>query len=487
MARAPMPAPQMIETPAMRRSAALAQALQDLRKAPQQIGGYGDLGARLLAQGITQWAGNKAERKVKEEGAERVRGQTEAANLALARLLGGGEAPAPMAEASAPMPMAPPAGPPTSPTAPVGEVMGSALPPVGQPMPPADVPPATAPMAPAPMTQAAPSPAPQMAPQAPPQAAPNPLGITPGEVGMIQEALSSGDPGQIAWAQGVIGEIRGRMSAPAAARQEYQAINGVPGVVDPVTRQWTPLEGGIPQQAMVRDEFNPQGTRPGTLGQRDPFGRLTILDEPPEGFQAKGGRLEPIAGGPQDQAAGGNAITNERNLRGEFQRLTQDYREAQNGFRKVQAAAADGSGASDIALIFGFMKTLDPGSTVREGEFATVQNTGSIPDRVRAAYNQAVSGERIAPELRQEFATTAARQFETYEQGYQNRVAEYLGMAQEYGLNPRNVIGTEAPVSTPRPRPSAPNRPRPAPPAATPPRRTNGQTRRYNPNTGQLE
>jgi len=34
------------------------------------------------------------------------------------------------------------------------------------------------------------------------------------------------------------------------------------------------------------------------------------------------------------------------------------------------------------------MKILDPGSVVREGEFATAQNSAGIPERIRAKYNR---------------------------------------------------------------------------------------------------
>jgi len=468
MARAPMPAPQMIETPAMRRSALLAKMLEQQRQPTDIKGGYGELGARLLAQGITQWSANKAERKVKEEGAERLAGQTEAANLALARLLGGGgEGPAPMAEAPAPMPMAPPVAPPVTNTqepvqaqiAPAANVAGSPLPPTGQPIPMADVPPVPqATPAPAPA-----APAPQMAPQAPPQAAPNPLGVTPGEAALIQRALSSGDPGQIAWAQGVISEIETRMSAPPALRREYQAQNGVGGSYDPVTNEWTPLEGGVPEiarnETFVVGPNNEYGAPAGTLMTRSPQGVVSVVNRQEGGYELVGGQLRPIAGGPQDPRSGGNQITNERDLRREFDNVTSEYRNVRQAFQKVEASLAQGTGIGDVGGIFGVMKVFDPGSTVREGEAATVQNSGGVPEQIRGLYNRVANGERLTPQQRAEIIAVANAQFQTYEQGYNGRVREFIGMAEEYGLNPRNVVGGESPAPRPRPRP-APSRPR---------------------------
>ena len=44
--------------------------------------------------------------------------------------------------------------------------------------------------------------------------------------------------------------------------------------------------------------------------------------------------------------------------------------------------------AGDMALIFSYMKMLDPNSTVREGEYATAQDAGSIPHASLACITQ---------------------------------------------------------------------------------------------------
>lgn len=47
-----------------------------------------------------------------------------------------------------------------------------------------------------------------------------------------------------------------------------------------------------------------------------------------------------------------------------------------------QNATAAPTPAADMAIIFSYMKMLDPTSVVREGEYATVQNAGSLPTRL---------------------------------------------------------------------------------------------------------
>jgi hypothetical protein len=64
-------------------------------------------------------------------------------------------------------------------------------------------------------------------------------------------------------------------------------------------------------------------------------------------------------------------ISEEARLRGEYSKRTEDLSAAERNFSIIETSAADNSGAGDIALVTSFMKMLDPGSVVRETEFAT--------------------------------------------------------------------------------------------------------------------
>jgi len=89
------------------------------------------------------------------------------------------------------------------------------------------------------------------------------------------------------------------------------------------------------------------------------------------------------------------------------------------------------------------MKIFDPGSTVREGEAATVQNSGGVPETIRGLYNRVVTGERLTPAQRAEIVAVGRAQFGTYEQGYQSRVTDFTRMANDYGIDPRNIVGAD--------------------------------------------
>lgn len=127
-------------------------------------------------------------------------------------------------------------------------------------------------------------------------------------------------------------------------------------------------------------------------------------------------------------------------LRGEFTKISSDFRKQNAAFGRVQASANKPSAAGDLALIFNFMKVLDPGSTVREGEFATAQNAAGVDNRVRALYGQLLSGERLSPMQRRDFYSRATSLYQDATAQHEQARAQYSNLATKMGLNPEHVI-----------------------------------------------
>ena len=77
--------------------------------------------------------------------------------------------------------------------------------------------------------------------------------------------------------------------------------------------------------------------------------------------------------------------------------------------KKLGTANSNGRmGFNDVAMIFAFMKSLDPDSVVRESEYATAANAGSgVPEKIWKAYNKALNGEILLPQLRREIIRAA--------------------------------------------------------------------------------
>lgn len=148
----------------------------------------------------------------------------------------------------------------------------------------------------------------------------------------------------------------------------------------------------------------------------------------------------------------------EVNLRREFnnRQEVKDYATVRSAYQSVQAAARQPSAAGDLSLIFAYMKILDPGSVVREQEFANAQNAAGIPDRVRNLYNRALNGQRLNPNQRQDFINQANNLFQTRQQTYDRIASEYRGYAESYGVSPDRVAPIERGSTSNQPRTNAP-------------------------------
>lgn len=139
----------------------------------------------------------------------------------------------------------------------------------------------------------------------------------------------------------------------------------------------------------------------------------------------------------------------EQKLRNEYNTQTKEFQEVRSAATRVNAA--DNSAAGDLSLVYSFMKALDPGSVVRETEFATAQNAAGVPDRVRNIYNKALSGERLTPAQRAEFkqqALSLAKAAETREKEVRSGIERVVS---SYKLNPQNVFYTPETPQVPNP------------------------------------
>lgn len=152
-------------------------------------------------------------------------------------------------------------------------------------------------------------------------------------------------------------------------------------------------------------------------------------------------KLEAEANKLTKEAEGVGGIDNEKlitiakDLRKEYSDQTKTFKEVQDAFDRINSA--EETAAGDLALIFSYMKMLDPGSVVREGEFATAQNAAGVPQRVLNIYNNILSGERLNPGQRKSFISQAKSLFEPIKNKEQEvrqgikRIGNKLGIKDE--------------------------------------------------------
>lgn len=135
-------------------------------------------------------------------------------------------------------------------------------------------------------------------------------------------------------------------------------------------------------------------------------------------------------------------VKGEGDLRTEFQgqSVYKDFLKIDDAFDKVQASAGSSNAAGDLSLIFGFMKMLDPGSTVREGEFANAQNATGVSGRIRNLYNRAAEGERLSEEQRKQFLAEAMNLYNAQVGNLNSLGKRYRSYADQYGFDPNRIF-----------------------------------------------
>ena len=149
--------------------------------------------------------------------------------------------------------------------------------------------------------------------------------------------------------------------------------------------------------------------------------------------------------------AGGGKLTpeqvfrQEESMRKEYTARTANYREARRQYHVVATSSRQGSGPGDMALIMSFMKMLDPGSVVRETEFANARDTTSLLGRLSVLLgSKPVKGRLLTDEQCVEFEKLAA-EYMAAADSEEVRARNHLKkVVKNYGLNVENVFEEKA-------------------------------------------
>ncbi len=127
--------------------------------------------------------------------------------------------------------------------------------------------------------------------------------------------------------------------------------------------------------------------------------------------------------------------------------LRDDLRSETSGFGTVKdnwdsMRSAGDNPLGDVTRTFAYMKMLDPGSTVREGEQATVENAGGISETLRSLYNNALMGRGMTQSKRRALEAEAGNIFNTRLQNYENTRSRYQRIGAQYGIAPEEIAST---------------------------------------------
>lgn len=141
----------------------------------------------------------------------------------------------------------------------------------------------------------------------------------------------------------------------------------------------------------------------------------------------------------------------EEKIRKEWQGRSKMYSELQGTFNTLQASESSANGPGDIALITGFMKMLDPGSVVRETEFATARDTAGLFTQLQNRLEKAQNGQLLSPKQRSEYVALSQKYLDSAQKKAEQEKKDLGIVVKNYRLNPENVFGAEQAPPPPLP------------------------------------
>lgn len=137
-----------------------------------------------------------------------------------------------------------------------------------------------------------------------------------------------------------------------------------------------------------------------------------------------------------------NTFKDVQALRKEFTGLSRikNFSDVTEAYTRIIKSAKDPSAAGDLALIFNYMKVLDPASVVRESEFAAAAKAGGLGPRIQAAVEQIEKGTRLAPEQRADFVNRATQLYQGAEEQARPIYQTYEEIATARGFDPKKAL-----------------------------------------------
>lgn len=141
-----------------------------------------------------------------------------------------------------------------------------------------------------------------------------------------------------------------------------------------------------------------------------------------------------------------NAMTdNERALMTQFrgEQIVKDYNDILGQKGTIDAYIQNGvGGPADLALVFSFMKGLDPTSVVREAEYDTAAKSGNIFQGAFTKFNGYFKekGGFLPKNVKTEFQNLVNQKLAVKQKQYDNVKSQYEAIASRQGLNAQNVV-----------------------------------------------
>jgi hypothetical protein len=128
-------------------------------------------------------------------------------------------------------------------------------------------------------------------------------------------------------------------------------------------------------------------------------------------------------------------------LRDDYRAVSGEFKAIQDAYQRISSVPE--SPAGDLSMLYSYVKLLDPGSVVRESEFATAATARPLLERLGISWDAVSSlwqGKRMTPSMRKDFLNAADKIYEGADDIQASRDQQYEALAKEYQLDPRAVV-----------------------------------------------
>ena len=220
---------------------------------------------------------------------------------------------------------------------------------------------------------------------------------------------------------------------PAQIDYKFEKLSNGKGMfygVDPNTGELKRMEIDIDLPPEWQVQIAPDGT---VIGFDKNTGQARLLSE--QGQFAKPEEAEQLyAGLNKEQVSQLQRV--QTNVRQDAD--VKDFIQIRDGYERVSTGAQRDDAQGDLALLFGYMKLLDPTSVVRETEFANAEQAQGTLQRWMNIPSKFLKGTRLTPEARRHFEDAAKDLYSRKEQSYQRAVDFYGNQLDQFGI-PREL------------------------------------------------
>lgn len=224
--------------------------------------------------------------------------------------------------------------------------------------------------------------------------------------------------------------------------------------------------GNVLRQALARQEASQEATQNAARVALEERRRREDQMRQDERDALNRRNAKEVAGISAGNKSAQEAFERETSLRKEFQAIpaVKEFTDTETNFNSLREALKDKTGIGATTSVFSFMKMLDPGVAVMQGDVDLIRQSGGKAAAYANLYESVLNGNPLSDAVRADMLRQATNLYNNRKKGVDEWAKKYSVVASEIGASPDRVLLRGKPdVDL-----TAPAAPKPATPAARP-------------------